>query len=205
MSLQNIIKNYSKKDPLIDITNLKKYRVDLPNEKIYFIHTDFATLPNETQDQIIFLDDNAKKFLHSQFSVSFSDTGSNFSVDLKDGFKNFNKIDIGLESKKSVKKWLHERGIKYSKWVYVLPCFSYSPVVAMTWKMVIKYSDTLFNTDDFLIFDDTKQWCLFYSHTDTIYFGQINIYDSESGYDTMESWNERKRKYPNFKHPLYGD
>jgi len=71
----------------------------------------------------------------------------------------------------------------------------------MTWKMLIKYSDCLFIMDDVMVFDNTLNWCLFFFHEDKMFFGKDNIYDPTEDLKRMEELNERKRKYPDFKHP----
>ena len=99
-----------------------------------------------------------------------------------------------------LKKWLYKRGISFGTWVFVLEN-SNDQAILTTWKMVVKYSSELFIMPDMMVFDRTLNWCLFYFHEGKLFFGKDNIYDATDDYKTMEEHNERKKNFPQFKHP----
>ncbi len=91
-------------------------------------------------------------------------------------------------------------GILIEKWVFLLPNHGQHPIT-LSWKMVVKHAGNIFWGDDVLIFDDTNQWCLYYWHEEELFFGKINTFDPEMGYQEMGELNEKEKKYPGFKNP----
>jgi len=188
---------------MIDFTNIKTHAIDRPEGwSSLGAAEDFDTLSDEFKDQIIFLDKSAGEFLYKFFSASGFHTGPFWEPFDKKNFKHIEKVNV-THNKAALKKWLYQRGLPFSKWVYVLPNFGGHPL-AMTWKMVIKLCDNLFFADDIVIFDETIQWCLSYWHEDEMYFGKINTTSPEAGYKEVQAMNEKEKKYPGYKHPLKG-
>ncbi len=64
---------------------------------------------------------------------------------------------------------MYERGLPFEKYVFL----SYSPdeAIIVPWKILIKYFDVFYYSDDLTIIDETLQWALLFYHEDEIYFG----------------------------------
>ena len=185
---------------MIDLNNIRNYSITRPDAWTLFgSPEDYDNFPQEHKDQIIFLNKSADKFIYS-FAASahiVSDEPSNpFS---KNNFKVIEEYkEIAEESK--LKKWLYNRGVPFKSWVFVLPTYNDFSIYT-TWKMIIKYNQTIFFSSDVLIFDKTLNWCLFYFHHDHLFFGKGNVYDPTEEYKKMEQLNELKGKYPDIKFP----
>lgn len=186
---------------MIDFTNIKEHRIKRPNTWTCLGSADdFDMLSNEHKDQILFLDKDASDFLYTYFEASKFHTGPMWEPFKKNNFKYVEKIRLD-EEESIIKKWLYNREIPFSKWVYVLPNYGRGPLT-MTWKMVLKNCEMMFFSDDLVIFDETNQWCLSYWHEDEMFFGKINTTDAQIGYQEVDEMNELERKYPGYKHPL---
>ncbi|MEQ9165704.1 MAG: hypothetical protein RLO12_05575 [Fulvivirga sp.] len=186
---------------MVNFENIREHIIERPDATTCLgTSEDYDSLSIEHKDQIRFLDEEASKFLYKYFEVSRFHTGPLWNPFEKKNFKYTEKINVNVESQ-TLKKWLFDRSIAFSKWVYVLPNYTDYPIT-MTWKMVIKYFDTLFFGDDIIIFDESNQWCLTYWHEDELFFGRINTVDPEIGYKEVEEMNLLEKKYPGYKHPL---
>lgn len=185
---------------MIDLQNIRNYCIPRPEAWTLFgSREDFDALPQEHKDQILFLDKKADHFIYTYAASAdlVSDDPSNpFS---RNNFKVVEEFEE-LANEPKLKKWLYKRGIPFKTWVFVLPTYNDYPVFT-TWKMVLKYNETIFLSSDVLIFDKTINWCLFYFHHDHLFFARDNIYDPSERYKKMEQLNEVKRKYPNLKFP----
>ena len=189
---------------MIDLNNIKNFTVDRPEGWTLFGNAkEFDSLPGTHREQILFLDKTASKYIYDFSTDAHLTTGGLWDPFAKGNFKEveeFSDFARTAESKQRLKKWLFNRGISFRTWVFVLLNGNEGPML-MTWKMLIKYSDSLFLIDDVMVFDSTLNWCLFFFHEDKIFFGKGNIYDPTEDFKRMEELNERKRKYPQFKHP----
>lgn len=182
---------------MIDFTNIKDYAIERPNVWTCLgSPEEFDALTDQFKDQILFLNEKASNFLYKYFEASEFHTGPVWEPFQKNNFKYQEKISVGADYKE-IKKWLYNKGIPFSKWVYVLPNYGQRPLT-MTWKMVIKSCESLFFADDIVIFDKSNQWCLSYWHEDEIFFGKVHIVDPEIGYKKVEQMNE----WESYKHPL---
>lgn len=85
-------------------------------------------------------------------------------------FKEHARFTRKCDDNQKLKKWLYERGIPFSRKVY----WPTQPDVAfvLSWKMVIKFSATLFHGNDEVIWDKSLNWVLVYDHNDEFYFGK---------------------------------
>jgi len=131
-------------------------------------------------------------------------TGEFWDPFAKGNFKTVETYDrfYGIQaSKQELKKWLFNRGIAFPTWVFVLMAANEPPML-MTWKMMIKNVEHLFFGDDVMVFDKTANWCLVCYHGKRMFFGRDKIYDPAEDERTMTELNERKKKYPRFKHPF---
>jgi hypothetical protein len=189
---------------MVDLSNIRQFTIDRPDSWTLFgSPEDFDSFPEPHKAQILFLDKPAAKFIY-EFSASAKlVTGDIWQPFVKGNFKKverFSDFSDTAESKQELKKWLFHRGIAFQTWVFVLPNYNDYPILT-TWKMVIKYSGSLFFSDDVTIFDTSLNWCLFFFHEDELFFGKDNIYDPTEDYQKMEALNEVKKKYPQFKFP----
>ena len=191
---------------MVDLDNIRNFTVPRPDTSTWFLTArEFDALPETHKDQILFLDKVASDYIYSFTGPSFNlVSGDLWDPFAKGNFKHveeFTDFTNHPESWQHLKKWLYQRGIPFSTWVFVLPNGIGGPILT-TWKMVVRYSRDLFIMDDLMVFDRSLNWCLFFFHEDRLFFGK-----DPAGYDTteddrrMEALNERKKKYPQFKHP----
>lgn len=189
---------------LIDIANIHEYTTDRPRTwTIFGSPEEFDKLPKIHQEQIHFLDKKASTFLYD-----FLENAKLISGKLWDPFSkgNFNSIEKFInfsnsdKSKSELKKWLYKKPIPFRNSVFILPNYDNFPILT-TWKIVIKYGHDIFHVDDIIIFDKSLNWCLFYYHENELFFGKDNVYDSNDEDKKIELLNEKKKKYPHFKHP----
>jgi len=189
---------------MVDLNNIKQHSVHRPDCWTMFgSPEDFDKIPDIHKEQILFLDKGATKFIYeycSSAKLIADDLWQPFSKGNFKTIEEYSNFSDTEESKQELKKWMFNRGIEFQNWVFVLPNYNDYPILT-TWKMVIKYSDDLFHSDDITIFDKTLNWCLFYFHHDKMFFGKDNIYDPTDDYKKMEALNEVKKKYPQFKFP----
>ena len=189
---------------MVDLNNIKSFTVPRPEGwSLFGSAQEFDNLPETHREQILFLDKAASKYIYEFSSDAHLMTGGLWDPFAKGNFKQveeFSNFSRTPESNERLKKWLFNRGIPFPTWVFVLLNGNEGPLL-MTWKMLIKYSDCLFIMDDVMVFDNTLNWCLFFFHEDKMFFGKDNIYDATEDLKRMEELNERKRKYPDFKHP----
>jgi len=190
---------------MIDLENLRDYTLAAPKGWTAFGNVDdFNALPGTHKEQLLFLDKTATEYLLG-FSGSSANllTGANWEPFAKGNFRTVeecNDLQGTEESNAALKKWLFGRGIPFKAWVFVL-FEDYDSAMLMTWKMLVKYADLLFLRNDVMVFDSTLNWCLFYFHENRLLFGRDSQYDSTENDALMQSLNERKKKFPSFRHP----
>jgi len=190
---------------MIDFENIKDFTVPAPQGWTPFGDAkDFEALPETHKEQILFLDGTAREYLFRFTAPSFNLlTGGGWDPFAKGNFQSVEEcMDLmnTEDGKQRLKKWLFKRGVAFSTPVFVL-FEGYDDPILMTWKMVIKYSDLLFFGQDVMLFDKSLNWCLFYFHENQLFFGKNNRYDSTEDDQWMVALNERKKKYPQFRHP----
>lgn len=90
-------------------------------------------------------------------------------------FKTVETFDASIKTDKEIKKWLHNREIKYSTKVFDI----YQPNTGflLTWKMVIKHYKVLYSSDA-TFWDSTLNWGLMCHHDGLFTFGKNRIYDN---------------------------
>lgn len=71
----------------------------------------------------------------------------------------------------SVRQWLHERGIPYTRQVYLI--YDWDRVVQTPWKLVVRYWDAVAWSVGYamLTMDHSRQWACCFHHEDVIVFG----------------------------------
>ncbi len=164
---------------MISFENIKDYSSDFPKTWSFLWSPEEASrIPEEHKDQIFFLNKEAKQFLNNYIQSSKMVTGAVCDPFNKRYFKKVDEFHIVENCSNEIKKWLYNKSIPFDKFVFIDSERS-GQAVALTWKMVIKYWDGLFFSDDLLIFDETLNWGLFYFHEDFLYFGSEKNYDKE--------------------------
>ncbi|MDB5203559.1 MAG: hypothetical protein JWQ27_2968 [Ferruginibacter sp.] len=189
---------------MIDIDNIRHFTMPRPDPNFIGTAIEFDELPETHREQILFLDKAAGKYIF-EFAVSARFiTGGLWDPFAKGNFKTVEHYDrfYGIQdSKQELKKWLFNRGIPFSTWVFVLPGANQPPML-MTWKMMVKYVEHIFFGDDVVVFDHTGNWCLVYFHENEMFFGKDRSYDPAEDDQLIADLNERKKQYPQFKHPF---
>lgn len=188
----------------MEIDKIHEFSIPRPTGWTVFGNAEtFEALPKETRDQVIFLDKEASAFVSDYFSIARLLTDGGWDPFSGGNFKSVDKCYEFFqddESRQKLKKWLYQRGIPFKNWVFILQ--NSEEVVMCTWKMAIKFSGDIFYGDDVAIFDRTLNWCLFYYHDDVMFFGKDRIVDSSDDERMMKELNERKQKFPKFRHPF---
>src|SRR4051794_3055256 len=117
----------------IDFTNIRDHIIEAPETwTILGDKADFEALPDEFKDQLFFLDKEAGDFLYRYFEASLFHTGPVWEPFQKKNFKYTDQISV-YEDPAPIKKWLYNRGIPFSNWVFMIPNFGNHPMM-MTWK-----------------------------------------------------------------------
>lgn len=190
---------------LIDLSNIKNFSIPPPaNGTIFGSATDFYALPETHKAQILFLDKAAEKYLYEFIEHAGLLTGSGWDPFKEGNFKTVEQYEQAGDLQTNLpllKKWLYNRGIPFRNWVFVL-CDTRSQPLLMTWKMVLKYASDLFLIGDTLVFDQTLNWCLFSYHEGQLFYGKDAIFDSTANDAYMKKLNDRKKNFPQFKHPF---
>lgn len=90
-------------------------------------------------------------------------------------FKDVESFDASNKSDQEIKKWLHNRGIKYSTKVFDI----HQPDTGflLTWKMIIKHYEILYSSDA-TFWDKTLNWGLACHHDGLFTFGINRIYNN---------------------------
>lgn len=189
---------------MIDMDNIRNYTTDLQGWSAFGNKEEFKSLPETHQHQILFLDQTATKYLWSFTGPSANlFTGGEWDPFAKNNFKKVEECHhLGnySESNRLLKKWLYQRGISFDTWIFVL-FEMYDQAVLMTWKMLIKYCSDIFFFEDVVAFDRTLNWAMFYFHENQLFFGRDNQYDPTENEQMMQALNERKKNFPQFRHP----
>jgi hypothetical protein len=189
---------------MIDINNIRNFNIPRPDPNFIGTAKEFDDLPETHKEQILFLDKAAEKYIFEFVSSAHLITGGFWDPFAKGNFKNVEEFDrfYGIQaSKQELKKWLFNRGIAFPTWVFVLMGANQPPML-MTWKMMVKYVEHIFFGDDVVVFDKTLNWCLVYFHENQMFFGKDKTFDPSEDEQIMQELNDRKKKYPRFKHPF---
>jgi hypothetical protein len=189
---------------MIDISTIEQYSIPRPDPNFIGTAAEFDQLPPTHQEQILFLDKEAEKFLFRFLSEARLITGGFWDPFAKGNFKTVETFDrfYGIQaSKQDLKKWLYSRSIPFSTRIFILPGAQQPPLLT-TWKMMTKYVEHIFFGDDVVVFDPTLNWCLLYWHENEMFFGKDKYFDPAEDKQMMEELNQRKQQYPRFKHPF---
>lgn len=187
---------------MTDLANIRDFTIPRPGPNFIGSAADFDALPETHREQILFLDKAAEAYIFQFAAAARLVTGGFWDPFAKGNFRTVETYDrfYGTqETKGELKKWLFRRGIPFATWVFVLSAV-HEPML-MTWKMMVKYVEHIFFGDDVMVFDPTLRWCLVYYHHDQLFFGKDPVFDPAEDEQRMKELNDRKRKYPRFRHP----
>jgi hypothetical protein len=189
---------------MIDLDNVRNYTTDHPAWSVFGNAQEFQSLPETHQARIFFLNRTATKYLFSFTNPAANlFTGDSSNPFAKGNFRSVEECDDLAnfpETNNRLKKWLYKRGISFDTWVFVL-FEHYDHALLLTWKMFIKYAADILFVGDVMVFDKTLSWALFYFHENQLFFGKEAQYDPRQNEQMMQALNERKKRYPQFKHP----
>jgi hypothetical protein len=157
--------------------NIKTHSTDFPPARSFLgTAEEAAAIPLAHKDQIFFLNAEAAAYIRTYLDSSYMVTGRAWEPFNPRYFNTVQTISLADEQVPDIKKWLFEKPIPFSKLVYLCGR-SHKEVVAMTWKMVIKYWAGICSGGDAAIFDETLNWGLYYFHEDHLFFGAGKVYD----------------------------
>jgi len=152
---------------MVSFENLKEYSTEFPSEWTFLWSREEADkISSEHKDQIFFLNEEATSFINRYFESSKIRKNSDEPVS-KDYFKNIEtyKININLAE---LKKWLFDGKIAFDNFVFIDSDDGRS--IMLTWRMVIKYCEGIFFSEDIYIFDTSLNGTLFYYHESELTF-----------------------------------
>lgn len=161
----------------ITLENIRSFRAPLEGYPMAWVFEadNGKALSPEFSDQIIPLQPEAAQFLWN-----FECSQKALSV-RKAHFKHCETFLAMHKNRSQIKKWLYERGIPFEQEVFW--CHQPQQAFVLTWKMVIKFSETLFFGHDERIWDKTLNWSLEFNHNDVFYFGKDRIYTNQTQHD----------------------
>lgn len=188
---------------MVDLLNIRHYTTARPaGWTLLGTEAEFDALPPTHQAQVLFLDPQASAYIHQFLDAAGLVTGGLWEPFAQGNFRDvatFSDFRRTDESRQALKKWLYRRGLPFGTWVFVLSNNDHP--LLMTWKMLIKYADRMFTIDDVVVFDPTQLWCLVFFHEDQLFFGKDKVYDPAGDEARMRALNEKKRRFPHFRHP----
>jgi hypothetical protein len=151
-----------------DFSNIYEHIIPLDIFRLKQRFTDemYGKLPDQHLEQLKPLDTKASNFLWNFISDTRLHQDTPFR---KDFFRTIDKAKITNENHKEIKKWLYQRGLPFDHNVFL----SWQPKDAMIvpWKILIKYFDHFYASDDLTVIDQSLTWALLFYHEDEIYFG----------------------------------
>ncbi len=187
---------------MIDFSNIHLHIIPPPkNGTVFGSAADFEALPDSHKEQILFLDKKAEKYLYEFVDNARLISDGGWAPFSRGIFKTVEQYEHVVDLEENIpllKKWLYNKGISFSHQVFVL---SDCDPLLTTWKMLIKYAFDIFHIGDTMVFDPSRNWCLFNYHEGQLFFAKDNIYDPSGMELYLQELNERKKKYPQFKHP----
>ncbi|WP_421753227.1 hypothetical protein [Croceimicrobium sp.] len=145
-------------------------------------------IPTEHKDQIHFLNDRGTELIEQFLESSKMTKGFPFKPFI-DYFKRIDDFRITENCDTEIKKWLYNKGIPFSKYVFIDYDRS-GHALMLTWKMILKYWEGIFFAEDILIFDSALQWGLFYYHGDQLWFGSEVIFKPKAEVQRTIEMNE---------------
>lgn len=176
----------------ITLENIEEFAIPLSNHilKWKFELENEQELYKEFEDQIIPLNQEASKFLYQ-----FQNSQKILDLEVSQYFKKEESITVNEDSGKEVKKWLYQLGVKFDTKVFWVESERHAFV--LTWKMIIKFWESIFFADDEIIWDKTLNWVLGYHHEGAFYFSKDRIYDTNAESQEIAKTNETLKDFQN--------
>ncbi|MCE7064506.1 hypothetical protein [Dyadobacter sp. CY326] len=185
---------------MTEFAEVKKFSIPAPNDWTCFgspVH--FENLPQIHKDQIFFLNINASNqvldFLRNSGMINGYGQSKYHPLTwqpfLPTYFQSIKKLFL-LYNEKEVKKWLFDSHIRFKQNVFLITDSEY--VVFTSWKIIVKYSNIIFAKNYAIVFDESRNWCL-YNGNGQLYFGENNMsYKSAKAksFKVIESYNLAK-------------
>ncbi|MDO1451297.1 hypothetical protein Q0590_33795 [Rhodocytophaga aerolata] len=160
----------------ISLENIERFTIPLEEHPLKWMFLDEEQnnhLREEYKAQIFPLDEEASVYLWNA-QVQFKIFSEEFFT--QQFFQHNESFYIGDKTDKEIKKWLYQRGIPFSQKVFI--AFQPSTGFVLTWKMVIKFWDGLFFSDQ-AVWDRTLNWGFVADHNDVFLFGRNRVYNSD--------------------------
>ncbi|RNC83168.1 MAG: hypothetical protein ED557_10680 [Balneola sp.] len=153
-------------DKKITLNNLFEFSTSLESHSLKWMFEDAnGLISTEFLDQIIPLNNNASQYL---WNVERTQKQFHSIANIKKYFKKHSELKFA--NKEKTKKWLYQRGIPFDRQVFWVS--QPDSGFIMTWKMIIKFSENLFFAHDVLVWDQSLNWILLFSHDDIFCFGE---------------------------------
>ncbi|MEM7332474.1 MAG: hypothetical protein AAF490_10295 [Chloroflexota bacterium] len=151
-------------------TKFKEWSLLTDKERAFFFGDEYLPLPRNHANRISIIKDS----LALKFTKIALDKVPTYSINSDANFKNEMTINLdevwGKEQKiQDVRNWLFERGIPFSRTIYLL----YSDIVVKTdWKTLVNYWDAFGDSVgvEMLAIDSTKSWLCSFHHENVITF-----------------------------------
>lgn len=147
----------------ISLENLTHFTVPIADHPLAWVFESEVPLSAEYEDQLFALAPEAARFLR-RFEES---QRCLYSLNAYQDEAEFS-FDIGQEQE--VKKWLYRRGIPFDQSVFWVA--GPGRAFVMSWKVMIKFWDSIFRASDEIIWDATLNWVLRYNHNQVFLFQQ---------------------------------
>lgn len=149
---------------------------------IYFAPSEIKEMSPEHQDQFYFLDKPSTDHVYevvNSIDLLCGDDGWGNTPFSNNCYKSVERFEYkGDENESMLKKWLYNRGLPFKSEVLILPVFGAEndPAILSTWKMVMKYADTFFSSDNVIILNPAATWCLYFHHDGMLSFAEGRRY-----------------------------
>ncbi|PPK95811.1 hypothetical protein LY01_01404 [Nonlabens xylanidelens] len=158
----------------ITLENLDTFSVPLSSHPLNWKFKS-ENLTKEHKDQIIALNSKASRFLR-EFKQTQKYLRSTSAIEKY--FEQVEELPLNNIDFKKMKKWLYNRGIPFDQKVFLLSESNWGFI--LTWKMLIKLSESIFYSSDDFIWDKTLNWCMIFDHEDVFVFGKNRNYNVET-------------------------
>lgn len=153
----------------MELSDLSKYSIQISEFTLKWRFTDsrYNLLSEIELEQINPLNNKASNYLYSCSSeFTYIELVSN-NLEL---FSINQEIFIDNYGDDKVTKWLKQLNVKENQTIYL----SWDKITgAMTnWNLLVKYWDAFYypGSDDLLVFDESRNWFLFFSHAESIHW-----------------------------------
>lgn len=161
---------------MIDLTKLKGTKQFQGDSWFYFPPKEYEALSDEHKDQLFYLDKDSTELVYNtvhNFDILCGDDDWGNKPFSAGCYEEVIKIEK-WSGDEELKKWLYNRGVPFKSEVLIVPIFGTEDacVLLSTWKMIAKYADNFFCSDNIIVADPELKWCLHYHHDEIIHFAK---------------------------------